>query len=430
MRGMRKRGLLGRLLLVAALALSSLVPASAAQYLPPTPTWWPAGGYNLRPGNWISCNDGKWAVNDCIESVEVKAKDSDEWQKMKFAPNPKFNFETTRAIRFNDETKNDYTYLPSPEPGVIGHDGLWMPPAGIKTDDKNQGLVVESGFWGGPNPGGYFQLFLRTKYHFDSLYKDLIYRVKIRTEALYEYARWQKFPSQRADLEWGNSEVTYTASPGIFYWPAGDWDAMCAGKYENPRAEYELSIVEFELQIWNNERNQYPPGQLTIATNGLQCFEGLQFDETDKTLKVRVGTVHYDSKGNVIEGWFSALIAKELLVKWWGFNPSSNTGEARLELYYENGERVVATTVSNYIQATRQLKIFASGFHYSTPYVKIRFVEKDAISNPASNLDLESSLPNLGQTVKSNKKILCKKGNRKSISVKSSKCPKGYKKVS
>lgn len=371
-----------RIATVLSIALSALLfvtSASAEQLVPPTPKWWPAGGYELRPGNWIACNEGRWAKNDCIESIEIKPINGGEWKALKFEPNPLFIPESTVPTRLNAETQNDYAFFPSTEPGVIGNDGLWVTTSGQITNTENLGLVVDAGFWGGPEVSGYFQLFLRPKIWNKGLNDQFVYRIKIKSKMLSSYARWVQLPTQAATLDWSDGYVTYTATPGIFYWPVDEWDEMCKGVFSRPRANLELAIVQFAVQIWNNEKQAVPPGQVIVSSNGNQCFRGLTFDKKTQTLNVQVGTVHFDTEGKQIEGWFNALIARDLLINWWGFDPMKSKGSARVEVTYEDGTTTVATTVSSYLEKTEQLRITASGFHYSAPLVSVSLIpEKES----------------------------------------------------
>jgi hypothetical protein len=74
MNGMRKRDLLSRLLLAAALAISPMVPASASDSfpMPPEPKWWKQTGLtDVRYGVWLPCL-AEWNITtDCTQSIKM-----------------------------------------------------------------------------------------------------------------------------------------------------------------------------------------------------------------------------------------------------------------------------------------------------------------------------------------------------------------------
>jgi len=81
MKGMRKSELLGRLILVATLAISPMSQASASDQfpMPPEPKWWKQTGLtDIRYGVWLPCL-AEWNITtDCTQSIKVIKEDGTE----------------------------------------------------------------------------------------------------------------------------------------------------------------------------------------------------------------------------------------------------------------------------------------------------------------------------------------------------------------
>ena len=139
MKGMRKRELLSRLMLAAALAISPMAPASAADPfpMPPEPKWWKQTGLtDVRYGQWIPCRDEWQITNDCISGIHLYKSDGTDVGALTYQ-RPK-DFKPSEAVQYwlivntpQGEPVENSAYIKD-EVVSISH---WKLPAGIKNSD-------------------------------------------------------------------------------------------------------------------------------------------------------------------------------------------------------------------------------------------------------------------------------------------------------
>ena len=347
--------------------------ANADQLIPPTPSWWPSGGLDIRHGVWIPCNSGVWAVEDCLESIEIREKNNQVWTPLVLVPNPNFKPDSEKPVVLNPTGNNDYSFL-------YEQYGYWSAPSGFKTNSKNLGIYTDIGVFGSyqqPSTGvqAWMSFILRTTDRTVPLSNDFFYKIKLKTQNLKSYARSIALPSNQTIFDWSiPGFVTIIATPSTYYYPEGDWDAMCRGEIKNSKPNLENQEIDFIINFWDNEKNKYSPSQLVAASNGDQCFYGLSFDSLTNSLKVGVGTVQYDINGKLIEGWLDTWIERDLLIKWWNYDPVKTSGIAQVQVTNSDGKSTLISTTANYDKASQKLHIISNGFHYPLPEISIKII--------------------------------------------------------
>jgi hypothetical protein len=140
-----------------------------------------------------------------------------------------------------------------------------------------------------------------------------------------------------------------------------------------------------------------------------------------ETLEYTVGAPHYDTEGKLLTGQYVLSMRSDVARCIYGFNSAPIS--ARVEIASEDGTPNVATTIINENPTTGMLTLNASGFHYSTPQLSVKFLqEKKVIPTPA---------PSPTATAKAMiiKKITCVKGKvKKTVKGTNPRCPTGFKK--
>lgn len=158
----------------------------------------------------------------------------------------------------------------------------------------------------------------------------------------------------------------------------------------------------------------------------------------DQELLYKVASPHYNSRGEVQIGTYDLAIKSDVARCLYGFTEAPIS--ATLNVLYENGEAVNATTVVG--EKNGWLYLSAKGFTYSSPTVKVRMsqaktnTEVSPTPSPTPTVSpsvnpSQSSSPIASSTQSTSKKsITCIKGNKKKVLAKNkTKCPKGYKKI-
>ena len=147
------------------------------------------------------------------------------------------------------------------------------------------------------------------------------------------------------------------------------------------------------------------------------------FSEPDQSLNYKVGSVHFDDKGNVINGFYSLSLRSDVARCLYGFTDAPIN--ARVEVLSEGESQNVATTVLK--DSNGWLNLVASGFHYSSPTVKVKLTQaKDETPVVAPISQAPIAAP---QTAAVKRSITCINGkNLKKVTAVNPKCPVGYKK--
>jgi hypothetical protein len=138
-------------------------------------------------------------------------------------------------------------------------------------------------------------------------------------------------------------------------------------------------------------------------------------------LEYTVGAPHYDTEGKLLTGQYVLSMRSDVARCIYGFDSAPIS--ARVEIASEDGSPNVVTTTINENPTTGMLTLNASGFHYSTPQLSVKFLqEKKAV--PAS-----TPSPTATTKAMTIKKITCVKGKvKKTVKGTNPRCPIGYKK--
>ena len=163
----------------------------------------------------------------------------------------------------------------------------------------------------------------------------------------------------------------------------------------------------------------YVTSNATVYSSGAPMW-----NESEQSLDYTVGAPHYDTKGNLMKGQYLLGIKSEVARCLYGF--SNAPISAKIEIASEDGNPNVATTVVRENKETGLLTLAANGFHYSTPKVKVTFVQEAVpTATPSATPTPQASAP----AAPAGKKITCVKGKIvKTIKGLNPKCPAGYKK--
>jgi len=357
------------------LTLFGVSSASASQLIPPTPSWWPTSGFDMRPGVWIACNEGKWNVDYCVESIDIRSNDGGSWKPLTFSANPDYSPESTIPIPW-DGGGNDSAHLPQKDSTGPGYDGTWNAPTGIVTNNENLPLVMDMGFFGSPQGSGNYyswvQFNLRTTKWDVSLSDAYQYRVKIKSKFLSAYARWTYANAADAAVDWSNpGYLIFTSTPSLNYYPSQNWDMTCAGKIDNSKAAYQVNIISLFLSVFGNNKFQNPPSQVMARTNAFMCNVTMNFDSSRNLLTMKPASVQLDSNGNQIVGWLETSIDANALRTWWQLDPKTTRGQVKVEVTYLDGKKESVATTAIYDSKTDRLRINSSGFHFPNSEVTI-----------------------------------------------------------
>lgn len=140
-----------------------------------------------------------------------------------------------------------------------------------------------------------------------------------------------------------------------------------------------------------------------------------------ETLDYTVGAPHYDTEGKLLTGQYVLSMRSDVARCIYGFSAAPIS--ARVEIASEDGSPNLVTTVINENPKTGMLTLNASGFHYSTPQLSVKFLQEKKVA--------PTPTPTPSTTAKAGplKRIICVKGKaKKTIKGTNPRCPSGYKK--
>jgi hypothetical protein len=139
------------------------------------------------------------------------------------------------------------------------------------------------------------------------------------------------------------------------------------------------------------------------------------WDESTKSLNFAIQAPHTDSKGIPVIGFFKLWTTDAFMNCKWPGNSLSNSPNITVNVLDENGVTQVAET--QILHSGGKLYISATGFHYSSPTIRIEAAL--AAAEPSSSAEVSSK-----QTTKT---ITCKKGKKvKRVTGVSPHCPAGF----
>ena len=158
---------------------------------------------------------------------------------------------------------------------------------------------------------------------------------------------------------------------------------------------------------WAKNKNCSPDNPI-ISSNAASASLP-EFDKMTNEIKLKVASPHFQMDGKTLEtGQFRAVVSLKGISCLWGIASNAIPQQASVRVTYDDGQSsaaVVSTQVKD-----QPFSISASGYHYSSPTVRLKILSEVVISTPKKI------------------SILCAKGKlQKKITGLSPKCPTGYK---
>jgi hypothetical protein len=220
-------------------------------------------------------------------------------------------------------------------------------------------------------------------------------------------------------------------------WDSGS-DAREACSYSTPMSSTNFSVTPFsnnvalfkpylqsignstfEPEIWSFQSSSQSAKSTCLDTGGyigMLSTNALVYDAYppkifDNEIVYRVASPHLNSIKEINLGVFELQLSTKVMRCLYNFDNAPL--QVTVSVVEENGEKQVAT--SSWSEVNEVLRVNLTGFHYSSPEIKLRISQ--------SNLPI---LPAV-QKVQSKKTITCSKGKiTKKITAVSPKCPPGY----
>ena len=150
----------------------------------------------------------------------------------------------------------------------------------------------------------------------------------------------------------------------------------------------------------------------TIATDGPP-----DWDASTSSLQYRVAALSFFPDGKKFFGHYTLNVPREVAECLWG--KSAPSAKASIEVFNSDGtKQAVVTSLST---SANWFKFQASGFHFSSPTIKMKLLTTEA--NTPSPTPTKTSDPKKSIV----KKIVCTKGKSVKTFSNTSKCPAGYK---
>lgn len=202
------------------------------------------------------------------------------------------------------------------------------------------------------------------------------------------------------------NKITYSGEPsktaGIISNPNSDGSPQERNDYET--SLWSIRSIDTDDPVATTVKSQKCGGlNPTMMTDAL--WVGLPaFSAADSSIQLSVRNPHLLSNGNQATGQFEGEFSEAFVSCFWKKSLKDAGNRVQLELTYGDGEKSIATLTSGVVSGS--LKIFAAGYHYSSPIMKITLKQDP----PVKVLT-----------------ITCVKGKIVKR-VTTSKCPSGYKK--
>ncbi len=422
MKGMRKRELFSRLALAAALAISPMSPASAADPfpMPPEPSWWKQTGLtDVRYGQWLTCR-AEWQItNDCISEINLYKSDGTLVGPLTYEV-PK-DFDPSKAEQY-------WLILKTPQGEPIENSAYvkdlmhpithWKLPEGITNSDGTNLINSYVHLMGGSvqiNTTGYNQ-------DISSLPEGYYFEFKLKSTGFAKKIKWVLSNVRDPQVSVVGDLITVKGipenSPSAYV-----GDQVCEPNLL--KAKTTKRNIAVNLIFWDagNRTGETRPDDVILGTNGWWCLSDFRFDRENQQIVVKVGNVHFDEFGNEIQGWMELKIKGNRARDWWGIDPAIAAGYAKVEVSYQDGTKKVATVSAKYDPKNDWINLRAYGFTYSSPQLAVSF------KNPNPPV-VEPTPPAATKTVAAKKtSITCMKGKTtKKVTAVTPKCPAGYKK--
>lgn len=390
----------------------------------------PAAGEVQAPENWYK-NCANYGLQDhCIESVEYFDETTQTWVKAIAEKNPVYHEgPITDEDRQKYASGENYVSDKCGYGAQLGLDTCYRVPGAAK-DGSTQTLHtvvygetedLKMSFEATDGP----ETFIRARYG-DTLWlarDNSLWRMTVVSDLFAQDAgiaqAEMKEPAfdvfKGADGHWriqasGRIQSIYTLESWEPSMPTCDDAIKSRNDYKanEVRRPFSINIGRYKYEY--EKLKGSPPAGVFITSNG-GCRARLSVDPTSRLITVAAAGPHFDTNGNVIDGWVEASIRGDVIRK--AFNAEPKTmNQAIVEVTYTDGTSQNATSNTKYDAATDKVEIRAYGFHYSAPTVKLRL-------QPASTP--VPAKPKAGKPT-----YTCVKG--KTVKKFVGKCPAGWKK--
>lgn len=352
------------------LAVSMSLSASAADEnwpAAPTPNWAATSPLTgVRLAQWLPCKVEWKSTTDCIEGIKWSKLDGSATGESTFVANPNFNPMTAVqtwevATGPNGEKIDNYGHFSNTEVGY------WLLPAGFKNTDGSERYEAYAHVM---NSSLQF-----TATAFDKtnvgLPANSIIEMTLRTKSFQPYVGWIVTTVKDPSVKVFPDKIVLAGNPTGTPWASGSDVRICSSN--NLKASSTTTSIAMNLFYNSVGQGVVDPGDLILGTNGWWCISDLRFDNKTQTMHIGVGNSHFDENGKVIEGWFDFKVKGSRAKQWWGMDPEVATGFVKVEVVYEDGTSVVATTQAKYDKTNDWISIQSQGFHYSSPAVQVSF---------------------------------------------------------
>ena len=387
-------------LLVVAFSMSflSMTPSFAADNWPAAPApQWPANYIfdDIRLGQWIPCKADWNSTNDCIQSLTWAKSDGSKKGESTFVPNPTFDPMIAKQIWESAKTPqgdtiDNYAHFD----GIRA--GTWTLPDGFVNSDGSNSVYVEAHVMMG---GLQFRVITDSG---ANLPADSYVTITLKSTNYSKHAGWILSNTKNPTVDIKNDLVVISGTPVVTPFDSTADGSTCT--LNTKKAAGAQSMIQISVDMQNGQAIK--AGDAIIGTNGLQCFKGVGFDPNTHQLVVGVGQVHFNIDGSPVAGWFELQIKGSRAKQWWGIDPAVAVESVQVQVIYENGTSVIATTQAKYDKKNDWITLKSQGFHYSSPRLQISF----------GKAALKST-------------ITCVKGKAsKKVSGAKPACPAGYKK--
>ncbi len=353
------------LTLVMLTSFLSATPAIAAEDWPaaPSPDWAATSVLQgIRLGQWLPCDTAWKSTTDCIQGLSWSLADGSKSGEAKFLPNPSFDPMTATQVWEKSATPqggsiDNYAHF------VNTRAGTWALPAGFQNSDGSNEVyveahVMESGlqFRVTPNSDG-------------NLPAGAIAKITLKSANFGKLAGWILSNTKSPGVSVSGDLVTISGTAVVTPF-AGSADASTC-KSNSVKAAGSQSMIQISVLMWPGQ--SIKAGDAIVGTNGVQCFTGVEFDQATQSIVVGVGNVHFDVDGKPLQGWFDLKIKGAKAKQWWGLEPSIAIRSVQVQVLYEDGTSVVATTQAGYDKANDWITLKSQGFHFSSPQLRVTF---------------------------------------------------------
>ena len=365
----------------------------------PTPNWLASSGITgIRVGQWIPCRADWNSTNDCIQSLKWSKLDGSKSGFATFVPNPSFNPMTAVQKWEGASAFSNGTYVDNYAHFVDTRVGYWTLPEGFTNSDGSTAIYVEAHFMAG---GLQFRVITDNN---SNLPVDSSAQITLKSANYGKYVGWIYGNTKSPSVTASNGIVTITGNPVVTPYAASADPDICHSNVK--KAAGSNSVIQISLSL-KGQYEQIQAGDAILGTNGNGCFTGVSFDPVSQQIVVGVGNVHFDENGNTIPGWFNLQLRGSRAKQWWGINPETAVNSVQVQVLYEDGTSVLASTVAKYDRATDTITLVSQGFHFSSPTLRI---------------GLKKAAP-------SKTTITCIKGKvTRTVTAVNPTCPAGYKK--